>query len=141
MLKKILVPIDGSAKANAAVEYAIGLARLAGAEITLCHVIPSFPYGDQLGGAYQQVIHNELQAKGEELVNKILDIFSPSGVGLSTKIVWGNPALQICAECKEGQYDLIIMGRRGLDENMDYIMGSVSNRVVRHASCPVLIVR
>lgn len=141
MFKKILVPIDGSARANAAVEYAMGIARLSGAEITLCHVIPSFPYGDQLGGAYQQVIHKELQAKGEDAVKKILDNFLPAGVSLGTKILWGNPAQQICAECKEGHYDLIVMGRRGLDENMDYVMGSVSNRVVRHASCPVLIVR
>lgn len=75
------------------------------------------------------------------MVKKTLDSFLPSGINLNTKILWGNPAQQICVESKEGQYDLIVMGRRGLDENTDYIMGSISNRVVRHASCPVLIVR
>jgi len=49
--------------------------------------------------------------------------------------------MEICREAKEGRFDLVIMGSRGLGEIKGYLMGSVSNRVVRHASCPVLIVR
>lgn len=145
MYKKILVPLDGSEKANDAAEHAVELAARIGAEVTLYHVIPALPpyvnrYGDHLGGAYQQ-IHNELQATGEETLQKARANFAKSGVKLDVKILWGNPAEEICREAKEGDFDLIVMGSRGLGEIKGFIMGSVSNRVVRHASTPVLVVR
>ena len=145
MYKKILVPLDGSEKASAAAGKAVELASIVGAEVTMFHVIPALPpyvnrYGEHLGGAYQQ-IHNELQATGEEILQKAQDDFAKSGVKLNVKILWGNPAEEICREAKEGDFDLIVMGSRGLGEIKGFIMGSVSNRVVRHAPTPVLIVR
>lgn len=145
MYRRILVPLDGSAKANVAAEHALELASKTNAEVILFHVIPALPpyvnkYGDRLGGAYQQ-IHNELQATGEEVMKKAQEDFAHYGINMDVKILWGNPAQEICREAKEGRYDLIVMGSRGLGEIKGYLMGSVSNRVVRHASCPVLIVR
>ncbi|MHB8156327.1 MAG: universal stress protein [Desulfocucumaceae bacterium] len=145
MYKKILVPMDGSVRANLAAEHAIELAKSNKAEVLLLHVIPALPpyvntYSDRLGGAYQQ-IHDELQATGEEIMEKAKKDFGKSGVTIEVKIVWGNPAMEICREAKEERVDVIIMGNRGLGEIKGYLMGSVSNRVVRHASCPVMIVR
>lgn len=145
MYRKILVPLDGSAKANVAAEHALELAGKSDAEVVLFHVIPALPpyvnkYGDRLGGAYQQ-IHGELQATGEEIMKKAQEEFAQYGIKMDVKILWGNPAQEICREAKEGRYDLVVMGSRGLGEIKGYLMGSVSNRVVRHASCPVLIVR
>ncbi len=145
MYKKILVPLDGSEKANAAVEHAIELAAKLGAEVTLYNVIPALTpyvnrYSDNLGDAYQQ-IHSELQATGEETLKKAQDNYAKSGVKLDAKILWGNPAEEICREAKERNFDLIVMGSRGLGEITGFIMGSVSRRVARHASTPVLIVR
>lgn len=142
MYKKILVPLDGSEKANAAAEHAIELAAKLGAEVTLYHVMPALsPYGNSnLNGAYQQ-IHNEIQATGEETLQKAQDNFAKSGVKLDIKVIWGDPAEEICREARERGFDLIVMGSRGLGEIRGFIMGSVSNRVVRHASTPVLIVR
>jgi len=57
------------------------------------------------------------------------------------EIVVGQPADEICKKAKDGGYDLLVMGNRGLGEIKGYLMGSVSNRVIRHAVCPVLIVR
>ncbi|MFZ5647301.1 MAG: universal stress protein [Bacillota bacterium] len=145
MYRKILVPLDGSARANVAAEHALELAKNMSAELLFLHVIPALPpyvnkYSDRLGGTYQQ-IHDELQAAGQDLLDKAKEEFGKSGLSIDTKIIWGNPAMEICREAKEGRFDLIVMGSRGLGEIKGYLMGSVSNRVVRHASCPVLIVR
>jgi nucleotide-binding universal stress UspA family protein len=145
MYKKILVPMDGSEKANAAAEHAIELAAKIGAEVTLYHVIPALTpyvnrYSDNMGDAYQQ-IQNELQTTGEDTLQKAQDNYAKSGVKLDTKILWGNPAEEICREARERGFDLIVMGSRGLGEISGFIMGSVSRRVARHASTPVLIVR
>ncbi|MFZ5632771.1 MAG: universal stress protein [Bacillota bacterium] len=145
MYKKLLVPLDGSMRANVAAEHALELAKCMDSEVLLFHVIPALPpyvnkFSDRLGGAYQQ-IHDELQATGEEIMEKAKADFGKYGVKIEIKIIWGNPAMEICREAKEGRFDLIVMGSRGLGEIKGYLMGSVSNRVVRHASSPVLIVR
>ena len=145
MYKKILVPLDGSARANVAAEHAIDMARTMKAEVMFMHVIPALPpyvnaYSDKLGGAYQQ-IHDELEATGKEIMENAKRDYEGSGVSTEIRVIWGNPAMEICREAKEGRFDLIVMGSRGLGEIKGYLMGSVSNRVVRHASCPVLIVR
>jgi nucleotide-binding universal stress UspA family protein len=145
MYKKLLVPLDGSVRANLAADQAMELARCMDAEVLFFHVIPALPpyvnkYNDRLGGAYQQ-IHDELQAAGEEIMERARNEYGSRGVMIDTRIIWGNPAMEICREAKEGRYDLIVMGSRGLGEIKGYLMGSVSNRVVRHAPCPVLIVR
>lgn len=145
MYKKLLVPLDGSARANMAAEHALSLAKCMDATVLLFHVIPALPpyankFSDRLGGAYQQ-IHDELQVTGEDIMEKAKSDFGNYGVNVEIKIIWGNPAMEICREAKEGGFDLIVMGSRGLGEIKGYLMGSVSNRVVRHASCPVLVVR
>ncbi|MCQ2559809.1 MAG: universal stress protein [Clostridia bacterium] len=142
MYQKILVPLDGSAKAEKALLQAINLAKLTQGSITLLHVISELsPYlNDGLGGAYQQV-YQDLQVTGENILEKVQQKYVSEGVVLEGKIVWGNAAEEVCKEAEDNNYDLIIMGSRGLSEVKGFIMGSVSNRVVRHAVCPVLIVR
>lgn len=145
MYKRILVPMDGSDRASKAAEHAFMLAEKTGAEVTLFHIIPALPpyvnrYGDRLGGAYQQ-IHDELQATGEEIMQRAKENYSNYKAKSDIKIIWGSPADEIIREAKEGKCDLIVMGSRGLGDIKGYLMGSVSNRVVRHAACPVLVVR
>ncbi|MFZ5644000.1 MAG: universal stress protein [Bacillota bacterium] len=145
MYRKILVPLDGSARAGIAAEHAIELAKTMKADVLFLHVIPALPpyintYSDRMGGAYQQ-IHDELEATAREIMEKAKQDYESSGISLDFKIIWGNPAMEICREAKDGRFEIIVMGSRGLGEIKGYLMGSVSNRVVRHATCPVLIVR
>ena len=63
------------------------------------------------------------------------------GLNVSTGITVGHPAEEICKKVEAGGFDLLVMGSRGLGQIKGYLMGSVSNRVCRHANCPVLIVR
>ncbi|SFR10124.1 universal stress protein [Desulfoscipio geothermicus] len=145
MYNKILVPLDGSHRSLAATEHAIQIAAKVNANITLLHVAPNLtplvgPYGDRLGVA-QKTIVKEFETMGENILNEAMEDLKDRGVTINKKLTWGNPAQEICLEAREGNYDLIVIGSRGLSEIKGYLMGSVSNRVTRHAHCPVLIIR
>ncbi|MBE3587235.1 MAG: universal stress protein [Thermoanaerobacteraceae bacterium] len=145
MYGKILVPVDGSHRSAMAAEHAAKLAALCKAHLTVLHVVPPLPpyvnrYEDRLGEVYRKV-QEQMEENGAEILNRTREELAKYNVDLETKAIWGNPADEICREAREGRYDLIVMGSRGLGEIRGYLMGSVSNRVVRHASCPVLIVR
>lgn len=145
MYKKLLVPLDGSALSNSAAEHALKMAANMDAEIVFLHVIPALPpyvkkNGNQAEGVYQQV-HEELRKSGNQIMEQAMTEFMSHWNKLDKKVIWGNPAMEICREAKEGMYDLIVIGSRGMGETKGYLMGNVSNRVIRHATCPVLVVR
>lgn len=145
MYKKLLVPLDGSMQAGQAAEYAMELAKCMDSEVLFLHVIPALPpyenYQSQQKTETYQQIHNDLLIGGREIIEGAKEDYSNENINTSFKILWGNPAMEICRLAKEENFDLIIMGNRGLGGVKGYLMGSVSNRVVRHASCPVMIVR
>ncbi|AEF94408.1 UspA domain-containing protein [Desulfotomaculum nigrificans CO-1-SRB] len=144
MYKKILLPLDGSERAVKALAHAVEIAQKFGAKLTLMHVVPSLPAYvntavDQLGHA-QQTIINELTRHGQEMMEEVASSVLDKGIEIDTYTVLGQPADEILEKAKSEDYDLIVMGSRGLGEIKGYLMGSVSNRVARHASCPVLII-
>lgn len=148
MYKKILVPVDGSDKAAKAALHAADLASKLGAEMTLLYVIPSLSplvdnsyFSPDRFGNIQGAILEEFQRQGEEILKKIKEELAGYSVAIATVISAGHPADEICTKINEDGYDLVVMGSRGLGEIRGYLMGSVSNRVSRHAACPVLIVR
>jgi len=145
MYSKILVPLDGSERAAKALVHALELAKRLGSKVTLIHVVPSLPpyintAVDRLGHAQQSIV-NELLRHGKEMLEQVVSSNSDKGIEIDTYTVMGQPADEILEKAKSENYDLIVMGSRGLGEIKGYIMGSVSNRVSRHASCPVLIIR
>lgn len=141
MYKKILVPLDGSHRSMAAATHAVQIASKLNSTITFFHVVPNItPYGGSPGTAFK-AISKEFEAMGESILNDAETEFKGTNVAIEKKLAWGKPEQEICEEAREGQYDLIVIGSRGLGEIKGYLMGSVSNRVSRHAPCPVLIVR
>lgn len=145
MYKKILVPVDGSEQAAKAALHAAELAGKLEAELTLIHVVPSLPpyvntSPDRFGNI-QQAIIEEFHRHGREILEKTREDLAGYNLQLKTAIAMGHPADEILKKVKEDGYDLIVIGSRGLGAVKGYLMGSVSNRVTRHAACPVLIVR
>lgn len=145
MYRKILVPLDGSERAEKALTHTVELARKLGSKVTLIHVVPSLPpyvntAVDRLGHAQQSIV-DELIRNGKELLDQYASSVSDKGIEVDTYTVMGQPADEILEKAISENYDLIVLGSRGLGEIKGYIMGSVSNRVSRHASCPVLIIR
>jgi nucleotide-binding universal stress UspA family protein/mono/diheme cytochrome c family protein len=141
-ITRILVPLDFSANSTRALDYAIGIARRFDAAIHLVHVceVPSMATGsmDAYAIAYNdwsQRLADEAEAHLAEIVARI------KGVRTSTEVLLGHPAPVIVEAAATNQADLIVMGTHGHGALMHAVMGSVAERVVRAAPCPVLTVR
>ena len=138
----ILVPTDFSEYANQALDYAIELAKLHQASLTLLHVVDTSAWGDarteaMLPPSYRQELETRI-AESMEATRKRVE---EAGLAVETLILHGAPFQTIIDTAKNEGVDLIIMcthGRTGLTHAM---MGSVSERVVRLAACPVLVTR
>lgn len=145
MYKKILITTDGSARSELAVDEGVQLGQDLGAEMVVFHVIPDIPvfvtpYADRSGDSLKTIIE-ELEKNGQDILDKVKAKFPEPQYNIKTKLTRGNPAYEICSEARDGRYDLVVLASRGLGEIKGYIMGSVSNRVVRHAGCSVLVIK
>lgn len=146
MYKNVLVPVDGSEKSALAALHAAELAsKLGGSELFLLHVVPSLPpyidiSPDRLNKIQQEII-DELYKQGKVILSKVKDDLAAYGLNIHTDITVGHPADEIIKKAREINSELVVMGSRGLGEIKGILMGSVSNRVTKHACCPVLVVR
>jgi nucleotide-binding universal stress UspA family protein len=143
--QRFLVPIDFSEDANQALEYAIGLASKLGARVTLLHVIQPPPWGGAdmdvtLPYAYSLFIQN-LEAEVAHRMQACLERVTAGGLEGEVAVVRGVPFREILETAKMQQVDLIIMGTQGRTGLQHVLMGSVAEKVVRLAPCPVLVVR
>ncbi|HVB09900.1 MAG TPA: universal stress protein [Bacillota bacterium] len=145
MLRKVLLAVDGSPSANAAAKWVAGLAeRMPGLEVTAVHVV-SDPrlYLGVMTEAYASPPPLDRQTL-EGLGKRALDAARAAlgaDVHLETKVVEGPAAEEIVSLAAEGGFELVVMGRRGLNPVAQLVLGSVSERVVHLARCPVVIVR
>ncbi|HHU85556.1 MAG: universal stress protein [Pelotomaculaceae bacterium] len=145
MYKNILIAVDGSELSTKAAQHGAELASKLGAGLTLFHVVPPLPSfdnmsPDRVGNIHQDIV-NEFIKQGREILSLTEEKLAGYGLNVSTGITVGHPAEEICKKVEAGGFDLLVMGSRGLGQIKGYLMGSVSNRVCRHANCPVLIVR
>ena len=144
-LKKILVPTDFGDAADAALNYARALARNFGASIDVLHVAEDASARAFAGEMYV-AIPPALQKDIEEMARKELDRRfidnDPDPIVMRRMVITSNaPALSIVNYAKETGTDLIVMGTHGRGPMAHLLMGSVAERVVRLAGCPVLVVR
>jgi nucleotide-binding universal stress UspA family protein len=138
-LQRILVPHDFSETSDAAVRYAIALARNFGARIHLLHVSDQarfdleteFPLG--LEGALEDAVRERLL--------KILTPAEQTELKPQFVVRAGVPATEIVRYAEAEAVDLIVMGTHGRGPVGHMVMGSVAEKVVRTATCPVLTVR
>jgi len=150
--KKILVPLDGSEHADKALGFALDLAEKYSASIVLLSVIPpvnvpavlypttglpSVP--PQTIDAYSKERKTRHEKLLSDAIQKAKNI--KPNIKISTKLAEGRPADKIVETAKEGNFDIIVMGSRGLGGVKEFFLGSVSDRVADEAPCPVLIVK
>jgi nucleotide-binding universal stress UspA family protein len=137
---RILLATDGSEQAELAALMAVDLADATHSELHLVHVgvVPSFlkSYPGTLG--YERRLYEQIE---EESRKQSLRVKAAGGTVAGTHLRMGQVALEIVALAEELGADLIVMGCRGLGGVRRALMGSVSDSVVRHAHCPVLVVR
>jgi nucleotide-binding universal stress UspA family protein len=141
MLSKILVPVDGSDNSFRALDNAIFLAKSTGADLTAMHVIENPPtvYVES-----QKLLNDLLanyRAESAKILDKCKQIADKSGVKLETVIAEGDGASNITGYAHKESFDLIVIGSRGLGRFKEMVLGSVSNKVLHHTKCSVLIVK
>ncbi len=135
-IKKILLGIDGSEGSYKAANYAADIAARAGATVTLMFVV-SDQYTDRFNAKPTYTPKEEIMT-GDRF-NRAKAIMDEKKVTIDTVVEMGNPAQKILAQGERG-YDLIVLGTRGLSAVREFMMGSVSSRVVQHSKVPVLVV-
>lgn len=141
MFSKILVPVDGSDNSLRALDHALFLAKIAGSRVTAIHVIENPPtvYVES------QKLLNDIMEKFRIESAKVLDnckqIAEKSGVKIETVIAEGDAASNITGYAQKEGFDVIVIGSRGLGRFKEMVLGSVSNKVLHHAKCSVLIVK
>jgi nucleotide-binding universal stress UspA family protein len=149
-ISKILVPLDGSEHSDRALDYALDLAEKYLAEIVLLSVAqpvvvtgpmlltqPMMPpesiaiYVKDIEAAHEKILSEAFKKAKENRPN----------LTISKKLVNGRPADEIVQFAKIENFDLIVMGSRGIGGIKEFFLGSVSDRVADQANCPVLIVK
>ncbi len=140
MFKNILLGVDGSEHALHAAKTAADLARSMNSKIL--RVVVAFeavpPY---LGEPNLQTAISARMKEAESILDEALKAVGEIPGEIHTEILEGPPAEAILDVADTRKSDLIVMGSRGLGRLAGALLGSQSQKVVRHASCPVLIVR
>jgi len=136
---KILIPTDGSDYTKEAIKKGLELAKVLDAEVTALYVVDqtsfiNFPMDSTIVSVYSL-----LEKEGKDAVNFVISEGAKLGLKVNVKIEEGSPARKILEASK--QHDLIVMGTLGRTGVSKLLLGSVAEKVVRFAECPVLVVR
>ena len=148
MIRKILVPVDGSEHASKAIEFASNMAKQSDATMHLLHVVqvteipeairefmrseeiqesPYYVYSEAIGRRILSVAEDEAKKKGVKHIE--------------TTVIEGDPSERIISYAKDHDVDIIVIGSRGLGTFKGLLLGSVSNKVSHRADRTCVIVR
>lgn len=140
----ILVPVDGSNTAERALQAARELAAASGAEvITLSVAVDRDVMPSELmatGQISKKDIQDDRRRQAAEVAQKAAKALQDAGIIARDEVTVGDPAHCIIERSRELDAPLVVIGRRGLTGFRELIMGSVSNKVVHYADCPVLVI-
>lgn len=138
MFSRILVAVDGSESAKKAFEKSIYLAQKCSSKMDLVHVVQCELGGDS---ATTFELIDELKTKAQKMLEEYKIQAAKNNISIQIMVTQGDPAQAIIGLAKAKSYDLIIMGTRGRTTFQELLIGSVSQKVMHHASCPVMVVR
>ena len=144
MVKRILVPLDGSALAARAIPVAARLARASAGSMLFLRVVSTASefgvYMDEPSPLMQEAIEEDLHAANNYLA-EVSQSQALAGIKVDTGIFTGSAALKIVDIARSQDIDLIVMCSRGDAGIKRWVMGSVAHKVVRHSPVPVLVLR
>ena len=141
-MPRIVVGIDESVHSYRALDWAMREAALRRTDLTVLTVIPAMasPWSSrQLTVPDEpEVIQRVREAVDEAVANSLGELGADRPAGVTVEVLSGYPAQLLTAASKEA--DLVVLGSRGASGFATFLLGSVSNQVAHHASCPVVIV-
>jgi nucleotide-binding universal stress UspA family protein len=141
-LRKILVPVDFSPNCQESILYARHFAEQFEAEICLLHVVEPVVVTNDFG--YVPILPNDLEEQRLEGAGKELRTLAKSlgaGVAVESKVLLGRAWKEITDAARTLPADLLIVSTHGFTRIKHALLGSVAEKIVRHAPCPVLVVR
>jgi nucleotide-binding universal stress UspA family protein len=158
MFERILVTMDMSEMGKTVFEAALSLIQHNSADLLLLHVLSSeednspLPVPPDLKEIYPAQGNDltleswrkqwqDFEQKGLEMLKNHSQQATDLGINTDYKQVYGNPARRICQIARQWNANLIVIGRRGRSGLSEILLGSVSNYVLHHAPCSVLIVQ
>lgn len=140
--RQILIATDGSETANEAADFGIEMIGCSGAKIYAVYVIDITPYRSvSLDKIWSKETLAEHEKEGQEATSYIERIGKAAGAEVESRVLRGNPAEKIISFAEDNNIDMIIVGSLGKGRYERAVIGSVSDKIIRHAKVPVLIVR
>jgi len=143
-IKKILVPTDGLAHSVKACQYAVGLAKLTGAEVISVHVLPN-----QVSRIFEERRHvgeishdftGQYRKEGEEYLKQVERLCSREMVKFRTMLLEGYPPEEILRLAQKENVDLIVLGVRRRSTFERHFGISTSDKIILNANCPVTVI-
>lgn len=139
MYDEILVPTDGSPAADAAIEHAIDIASKYGSRVHALYVVDGAAYSTLEAGS--EIVIEALEEEGTEATARVERAATDAGVDAVTTVKTGTAYRSITEYVADNGIDLVVMGTHGRQGIDRYLLGSVTERVVRTSDVPVLTVR
>jgi nucleotide-binding universal stress UspA family protein len=146
--KTILVPVDGSHSCLHAKMLASLIAKKFNSKVTIVHVVSHEFMHPELKAQYQlppSILHRVDEAylqAGKKIIRNAEEMFREANIEVDARLVtYEDPAEFLLQLVKDEKYDLVVIGNRADTQSEHYSLGSVTEKVARHADCPVLIVK
>ena len=145
LLGKILVAIDGSEEATAATQAAMETARAAGSEVHVAYAMQEERYRPHLGPemweGWEEGLERAKLSARSWVEGEAQRMKGEGAIKVEPHLLIGRPDAAIVWLAEEMSADIVVVGNRGLGAMRRTLIGSVSDSVVRHAHCPVMVVR
>lgn len=140
--RQILIATDGSETANEAADFGIEMFGCSGAKVYALYVIDITPYRSvPLDKIWSRETLDEFERVGHEATYYVEKLGKAAGLEVETRVLKGHPAEKILSFSEDNNIDMIIVGSLGKGGYERALLGSVSEKIVRHAKIPVLVVR
>ncbi len=139
--RKMLIATDGSENSKFAVDAGIELARVIGVKIQAVYVIDTFAYSSvPKDTKWEKAMYVQFRELGKEAVSYVQSSAEKAGLEAETLILEGHPAEEILNFAEEQDVDMIVVGSLGKTDVERFLLGSVSEKIIRNAKVPVLVI-
>ncbi|WP_162858719.1 universal stress protein [Candidatus Nitrosotenuis aquarius] len=138
LFENLLVPVDGSIASLKALNSAIEISQMSGAQITILHVIPAV---EESPKSRMTAFEKQLEKQGQDILDDAASIAKKQKVKFKTSLLKDSPGHAIVRLAKKGKFDHVIMSTTGTGSAQDDMLGSVSNYVVHKSEIPVYLIR
>jgi nucleotide-binding universal stress UspA family protein len=142
-MKRIVCPVDFSPSSDYALGYALDLARMFEAQLTLLHVVevPFLPSYAMAGVPDLNIPLEQIEDGARKGLERLAGECRPKYGRVGTELRTGTAFMEIIAYAREHEVDMIVMGTHGRTGLSHLLIGSVAEKVVRKSPCPVLTIR